>query len=90
MMTRAVLKAPTGRKLVELDWNPWLGTATIVSSSWTVPAGLTNDGVGSAAGVTSIYLKDGVLGTVYVVTNTILDTRGRQEDRSFEVSVLQT
>jgi hypothetical protein len=90
MMTRVVYKSPTGRKRVELDWRPWLAGETITSSSWTVPAGLTDDGHSESGGETTIFLTGGSLATVYVVTNTIVTSDGRNEDRSFEVSVLQT
>ena len=70
-----------------LNWATWLGTDTISSSSWTVPAPLTKDSDSSTSTLASIWLSGGIAGSSYNVTNTIITAAGRTDERSIRVVV---
>lgn len=70
-----------------IDWrtNGWLAAGeSIVTSTWTVPTGLTGHDDSTDGDVTIIWLRGGTAGTKYTVTNHIItDTvPPRKEDRS--------
>lgn len=72
------------------DWTAWLTAAaadTIATSTWTIPTGLTSSSPAIAAGVTSLFISGGTAGTTYTVTNKIVTTGGRTDQRSFRVVV---
>lgn len=66
------------------DWTAWLGSDTIVVSTWVLAAGLTEVSREILAGSkkTRIWISGGTAGTDYVITNRIVTTQGRTEDRS--------
>ena len=77
-----------------LDWSPWLVEgATIATSEWIVPAGLT-EGTGDKASsftdtTTTVWLSGGEDGQDYKVVNRITDTDGRTDDRRITIKVRQ-
>lgn len=73
-----------------IDWTAWLADGeTITASTWEVPTGLTQTtpAPSIAAGVTTVWISGGAADTVYRVTNHITTSHGRQDDRSFSLSV---
>jgi hypothetical protein len=74
-----------------VDWTPWLQAGeTIATSTWVVPAPLTQDGSHApsiAGGKTTIWLTGGTAGQSYVVANHITTSQGRQDQRTFTVYV---
>jgi hypothetical protein len=75
-----------------IDWTAWLadsGADTIASSSWTVPAGLTQNNATRSAAKTTIWLSGGTLGATYRITNRIVTSGGRTAERSFDLVVQQ-
>ena len=66
-----------------VNWSPWLGTDTITTSEWLVPAGLTKVTDSKTATSATIWLSGGTVGMNYTVTNRIVTVGGRTEDRSF-------
>lgn len=70
------------------DWSDWLDTDDVVSTStWTVPAGITEDSDAKTDTTTTIWLSGGTVGSKYRITNRIVTDDGRTEDRSFYVKV---
>ncbi len=69
------------------DWLAWLNGDTINASTWTVPAGITKVSDSFTSATTIIWLSGGTIKTTYLITNHITTTGGRQEDRSFTLSV---
>jgi hypothetical protein len=65
-----------------IDWSAWLGTDTIASSTWTVPTGITKVSDTNTTTKTTIWLSGGTAGQVYTLTNRIVTTGVRTEDRS--------
>jgi hypothetical protein len=70
----------------KINWNDFLtvdnATDTIVTSTWTVPSGITKDNDTNTTTTTTIWLKDGTAGTDYTLTNRIVTTDGRTQDQS--------
>lgn len=86
-MTITYLKTPTDVLDYSVDWSSWLGTDTITSSSWSVPAALTVVLSTSTSTATTVFLTAGANGVTYLINNTITTTGGRTVTRSFQLSV---
>lgn len=72
------------------DWSDWLATGeTIASSSWTIPAGLTNESDAFTDTTTAVFISGGVVDEVYTITNTITTNNStpRVEDRSVNIRI---
>ena len=80
-------KDPSAVLEYKVDWSPWLGTDTIVSSAWTVPAGITQDSATFGSAGTTIWLSGGIAGEVYTIANNITTAAGRTVERSMTVAV---
>lgn len=64
-------KEPGEVTTLSLDWSDWLGALTISSSTWIVPAGITNEADTSNTQSTFIKLSGGTWGETYELSNTI-------------------
>jgi hypothetical protein len=71
------------------DWGTsWLASGeTLIASAWTVPAGLTKDSSAFTTAIALVWLSGGTLGEVYIVTNHITTSDGREEDRSHVIMI---
>jgi len=83
-------KSPGSNLDFSWDWNSWLdyngdGIAdeNVLSSAWSVPAGVVNNGEVLTANVAGIWLSGGTVGQLYRVVNTITTVAGRVETRTF-------
>jgi hypothetical protein len=86
-------KDPDADKDYVFDWSAWLGADVIQTSTWVVDAGLTV-GTGPKApshdGATAtVWLSGGTVNKVYRVTNRVVTTGGRTDDRTAEIWVKQ-
>ena len=78
-----------------LDWNsttygPWLATGeTITTSTWIVPTGLTSVSESNNTTATAIFLSGGTIGETYTLTNRIVTSAGRTEDRSMIINCVE-
>ncbi len=69
-----------------VDWSAWLGTDTIASAVWTLPAGLTQPRPSSVAGgIATVWLAGGTSGVTYTVTCRVTTAAGRIDDRSHRI-----
>lgn len=69
----------------------WLqADETIVSSTWTVPAGITKDSsdIVDSGKTTLVWLSGGTVGEEYVVTNHVTTSKNRQDDRSILIRMV--
>lgn len=82
-------KDPDEVTLFGVDWLDRLGSATITSSSWIVPAGLTQASAGYTDTQTTVKLSGGVLGNIYRVTNRITTSDGETLDQSIDVEIIE-
>lgn len=71
------------------DWSAWLASGeTIITSTWTVPAGLTDMATpGISGGRTFVWLSGGTVDTAYLVTNEIETSAGRVDRRTIRILV---
>ena len=67
-----------------VDWTIWLASGeTISTSSWVVPSGLTSSSPSATGTRATVWLSGGTAEALYTVTNRIVTTANRTEDRSF-------
>lgn len=84
---RHFTKDPDGVLDYQIDWSDWLGTDTIVTSTWTVGTGITKDSDTNTTTTATIWLSGGTAGTTYELTNEIVTTDGRTDNRTIYVTV---
>lgn len=89
-MTITYLKTPSDVLDYMVDWSTWLGTDTISTSSWTVPAAMSVSLSSHTTTTTTVFLSGGADGNTYLISNTINTTGGRTVTRSFQVSITTT
>jgi hypothetical protein len=70
-----------------VDWLNWLCSDTIVTGTWVVPAGITRISNSITTTTCSIWLSGGTNGMSYNLTNRIITTGGRNDDRTVSVMV---
>ncbi len=70
------------------NWANWLGDDQIVTSTWTVPAGVNNVGATNSTSTSTIWLSGGVAGTAYSVYCEITTVGGRTDKRTMKINVL--
>ena len=71
-----------------LDWSNWLASGeTISSSSWVVETGLTKDSSSNTTTTTTVWLSGGTAGRTYRITNSIVTSAAREDDRSLLIKV---
>lgn len=81
------VKAPSSVLDFVVDWSGWLGTDTISTSTWSVPAGITKNSDIHDTTTASIWLASGTAGNDYKLTNTIVTVGGRTESRDLFITV---
>jgi hypothetical protein len=79
------LKDPDSTLDYILVWSRWLGTDTIASASWTVPAGLTEESSTATTTTATVWLSGGTAGTDYDVACLITTAAGRIDERTIRV-----
>lgn len=72
------------------DWNEWLDEGeTITTSSFIVSVGITVDMESNTTKTATVWLSGGTAGQVYQVTNRIVTSSGRTDDRSITIRVAE-
>jgi len=84
-MASSFLKDPNAVLDYQIDWETWLGTDTISTSTWTVPTGLTKDSDSKTTTAATIWLSGGTADSQYNVVNRIVTAGGRTEDRTIVI-----
>ncbi len=83
-------KDPDGKMDYVIDWAAWLDGDTISTSTWSVPSGITKSSSPAASNTTTtatIWLEGGTAGQDYDVINSIVTAAGREDDRTFRVTL---
>lgn len=62
-------------------------TDTIVSSTWTVPAGITKDSQSATTTRTKVWLSGGTAGETYTLLNRVVTAGGRTLDQSVKLKM---
>jgi hypothetical protein len=70
-----------------VNWVTWLGSDTILTSTWIVPSGVTKVSDSHSATAATIWLSGGTVGNDYELTNRIVTAAGRTEDRTITIQL---
>ena len=70
-----------------LDWTDWLDSDTISSSAWTSTTGITIDSDTNTTTTATVWLSGGATGSDYDVTNHIVTSAGREDDRTITIKI---
>jgi hypothetical protein len=82
-------KDPNEKITFGVDWSEYLGVATISSSSWIVPAGITQLSSANTTTKATVMLSGGTLGDIYRITNRINTSAGEMLDQSIDIEVIE-
>lgn len=73
-----------------IDWTQWLAEdEAVTTSTWAVPDGLAKGSDAHDDTTCTVWLSGGTVGVIYDVTNHVVTSQGRTDDRSFRVRVVQ-
>lgn len=90
MSVQTYLKDPDAVLDFGFKWSDWLATGeTISTSTWTVETGITEDSTAKTDVKTSIWLSGGTAGTTYEVTNKIVTSQSRTDERTLSIRVVE-
>ena len=78
-------KDPNAALDYSIDWHLWLGTDTILTSTWGIPTGLTKVNEAFTTTGTTVWLSGGTAVSTYSVVNRITTAGGRTEDRTLYI-----
>lgn len=82
-------KTPDEKKDYGIDWRKWIATGvTIVSSSWSLPSGLTQLASTIDGLYTLVRIEGGTAGDTYELINEIVTSAGEELEREIEVRVM--
>ncbi len=71
----------------EIDWSPRLGADTILTSTWTVPAGIIKASDSHTTTTTTVWLSGGTLLASLELTNRVVTAGGRTMDQSVKIKI---
>lgn len=71
------------------DWSDWLSAGdSIATSTWATDAALILNSAGLSGTVTTIWVQGGAQNNWYAVTNTVITTQGRRNQRTFRLFIV--
>jgi hypothetical protein len=84
-------KSPTEVSDYTFDWSKWLGTETITSSTWVLPGDFSQPQSASfTTKTTTLWLGGGNASVEnYEVTNRIVTSGGRTQERTMRIWVVE-
>lgn len=91
-MSQRFIKDPDSQLDYAVDWASWLNTgATIATSAWTVPAGITEvtSGLQNADTKAVVTVSGGTVGNTYALVNRITTSDGLTDDRTIYLTVTE-
>lgn len=71
----------------EIDWTSRLGGDTIVTSTWTVPTGVTKNSDTFTGSTTIVWLSGGTEPKTYGILNRITTAGGRTMDQTVDLTI---
>ena len=86
-MPQSFTKDPDAVLNYSIDWETWLSSDTISTSSWTVDTGITKDSDSNTTTATSVVVSAGTAGTTYELTNSVVTAAGYEDDRTIRINV---
>lgn len=74
-----------------VDWSSWMVSGdSIVSSTWIVPVGIVKASDSYTSTTATVWLSGGAVGSEYSVTNRVVTTQGRIDDRTIVIRCVST
>ena len=70
-----------------LDWTAWLAGDTIVGSAWLATGTVTISDPAVVGTVTQVWVEGGTAGELIDLTNHIVTTEGREDERTLRLKV---
>lgn len=84
------VKDPNAQLDWQFNWADWLAVGeTIATATFTADDGLTVDSTGHDDIVATIWVSGGTAGNVYRVTNHVVTSADRTDDRSINIRVTE-
>lgn len=84
------IKDPDAALDWQFNWADWLEDGeTITSSSFESDPGITITSVGHDDTVATVWLSGGTAGSVYRVTNRVVTSQSRTDDKSINIRVTE-
>ncbi len=90
-MPQRFIKDPDARLDYAVDWSAWLNSgATITTSVWVLPAGITevSSGLQNSATKAVVTVSGGTIGNRYALVNRINTSDGLTDDRTIYLSLV--
>jgi len=90
MNLKTYSKEATAVGTYEIDWTSWLAEVpgrTIATSTFTVPAGITNDADSNTTTKATIQLSGGTWGQSYEIENHIVASNGDEQSASITIKI---
>lgn len=81
---------PDAHKDWSVDWSAWLEDGETITVSTWVTDGLTLDAESKSDTKATVWVSGGVVGGRYSVTNRVVTSLGRSDDRSLHFMIEQT
>jgi hypothetical protein len=81
------VKDPDATLDYKVDWTLWLDGDYITTSTWDVPAGLTEEAKVNDTTSATVWLSGGTFGQRYEVINRIITNAGRTDDRTIIIRI---
>ena len=72
-----------------IDWESWLDSDTIATSTWVADSGITIESDSNTSTTTTVWISGGTAGSSYKATNHIVTAAGRAEDRTITLRVAE-
>lgn len=82
-------KDPDEVLIFGINWADYLGSDTIIGSTWVVPVGVTMVSNAFTDTLATIKLSGGTLGQVYRITNRITTSDGETVDKSLDIEITE-
>ena len=87
MLVASFVKDPSAVLDYYMDWTAWLAGDTIVDSVWATTGTVILSDPTVQGTVTSIWVEGGDAGELIDLTNHIVTTQGREDERTLRLKV---
>lgn len=86
-MPQSFVKDPDAILDYYVDWGPWLGGDTLVTSTWSTTSSVVLSQDEILGTLTRIWVSGGVVGEAVELVNHIVTAEGRADDRTVVVII---
>lgn len=87
MLVGSFVKDPSAVLDYYMDWTPWLAGDTLSTSAWVATGTVTIRDPGIVGSVTVIWVEGGTAGELIDLTNHVITTAGREDERTLRLIV---